>query len=271
MRPNETKRALREGKPALGIMVSSISPLAAEAVANVGFDWVMVDLQHGEPELSNVLSLLQGISTTGATPFVRVPINEFVPINRALDLGAYGIVVPLVNTPEEAAIAVHAAKYPPMGARSWGPVRGAIYGGGDYFRESNDEIALMVMIETAEAVRNVRAIIATEGIDGCYIGPNDLSISYGVRRAAIWASRWPRRSRRRWRPSSPPARRWGKRPVSTSTMPSPPIAASAGFPLRQRQQRVGDHARGSRGGISRRSSDNCCHHPRGQQDDTERG
>jgi 4-hydroxy-2-oxoheptanedioate aldolase len=100
-----------------------------------------------------------------------------------------------------------------MGARSWGPVRGAIYGGGDYFRESNDEIALMVMIETAEAVRNVRAIIATEGIDGCYIGPNDLSISYGVRRAAIWASRWPRRSRRRWRPSSPPARRWGKRPV----------------------------------------------------------
>ncbi len=180
MRPNETKRALRAGKPALGIMVSSISPLAAEAVANVGFDWVMVDLQHGEPELSNVLSLLQGISTTGATPFVRVPINEFVPINRALDLGAYGIVVPLVNTPEEAAIAVHAAKYPPMGARSWGPVRGAIYGGGDYFRESNDEIALMVMIETAEAVRNVRAIIATEGIDGCYIGPNDLSISYGV-------------------------------------------------------------------------------------------
>ena len=180
MRPNKTKRALQAGQSALGIMISSVSPLAAEAVATTGFDWVMVDLQHGEPDLSNLLNLLHGISTTDATPFVRVPINEFVPINRALDLGAYGIVVPLVNTPEEAAAAVHAAKYPPMGARSWGPVRGSIYGGGDYFRESNDEIALVVMIETAEAVRNVRAIIATEGIDSCYIGPNDLSISYGV-------------------------------------------------------------------------------------------
>ena len=180
MRPNGTKRALQAGNAAIGIMVSSISPLAAEAVANTGFDWVMVDLQHGEPELSNLLSLLQGISTTGATPFVRVPLNDFVPINRALDLGAYGIVVPLVNTPEAASAAVYAAKYPPLGARSWGPVRGAIYGGGDYFRESNDEIALIAMIETAEAVKNVREIIATEGIDGCYIGPNDLSISYGV-------------------------------------------------------------------------------------------
>lgn len=180
MRPNKTKRALQAGQSALGILISSVSPLAAESIANTGCDWVMVDLQHGEPDLSNVLNLLQGISTTDTTPLVRVPINAFMPINRALDLGAYGIIVPLVNTPEEAAAAVHAAKYPPLGARSWGPVRGSLYGGGDYFRESNDEIALVVMIETAEAVSNVREIIATEGIDVCYIGPNDLSISYGI-------------------------------------------------------------------------------------------
>ncbi len=181
MRPNRMKRAIKEGKPALGIMIGSVSPLAAEAVAKTGFDWVMIDLQHGEPQLSNVVSLLQGISTTDATPFVRVPINAFAPINRALDLGAYGIVVPLVNTPEDAAAAVHAARYPPLGARSYGPIRAALYAGGDdYFSASNDEVALIAMIETAEGVKNVREIVGTDGIDGCYIGPNDLSISYGV-------------------------------------------------------------------------------------------
>ena len=179
MRPNGTKRTLSEGKPALGIMLSSVSPLAAEIVAHAGFDWAMVDLQHGEGDLAHLTSLLQAISTTDATPFVRVPINDFMSINRALDLGAYGIVVPLVNTPEEAAAAVRAAKYPPMGARSSGPIRAAVYGGDGYFQGTNSETSLFVMIETVEAVRNVRAIVATEGVDGCYVGPSDMTISHG--------------------------------------------------------------------------------------------
>ncbi len=179
MRPNGTKRTLSTGKPALGIMISSVSPLAAEMVANAGFDWAMVDLQHGEADLAHLTSLLQAISTTGTTPFVRVPLNDFVSINRALDLGAYGIVVPLVNTPEEAAAAVRAAKYPPMGARSSGPIRAAVYGGDGYFQGTNTETSLFVMIETVEAVRNVRAIVATAGVDGCYVGPSDMTISHG--------------------------------------------------------------------------------------------
>ncbi len=180
MRPNETTRKLRAGQPALGIMVSTVSTLAAEVVANTGFDWVMVDMQHGEPDLADLTGLLQAISTTAATPFARVASNDFMAIGRALDLGAYGIVVPLVNTPAQAAAAVHAAKYPPLGGRSMGPVRASVYGGDNYFAESNDTVALFVMIETAEAVQNVRAIVATEGVEGCYIGPNDLSISYGA-------------------------------------------------------------------------------------------
>jgi 4-hydroxy-2-oxoheptanedioate aldolase len=180
MRPNGTKRKLLAGQPTVGILLSSVSPLAAEAVSNVGFDWALIDLQHGEPDLANVTGLLQAVSTTGTTPFVRVPANDFMLIGRALDLGAYGIVVPLVNTVAEAEAAVRAAKYPPRGARSMGPIRGAIYGGDNYFAESNDEIALIVMIETVEAIRNVREIVAVEGIDGCYIGPSDLGISYSV-------------------------------------------------------------------------------------------
>lgn len=180
MRPNGTKRKLRAGEPAIGILLASASPLVAEAVSNVGFDWAAIDLQHGESDQANLTGLLQAISTTGVTPFVRMSVNSFMPIGRALDLGAYGVIVPLVNTPDEAAAAVRAAKYPPLGARSLGPIRGAIYGGDNYFAESNDELSLFVMIETAEAVGNLDAIVATEGVDGCYIGPNDLAISYGV-------------------------------------------------------------------------------------------
>lgn len=180
MRPNETTRKLRAGEPALGIMVSTVSTLAAEAVANAGFDWVMVDMQHGEPDLADLGRILQAISTTGSTPFARVASNDFMAIGRALDLGAYGIVVPLVNTPAQARAAVQAAKYPPLGGRSMGPFRASIYGGDNYFAEANDTHALFVMIESVEAVKNIREIVATEGVEGCYIGPNDLSITHGA-------------------------------------------------------------------------------------------
>jgi 4-hydroxy-2-oxoheptanedioate aldolase len=153
MRPNGTKRRLATGQPALGLFVSSASPLAAEIVGGLGFDWALVDLQHGENNLGNLSAMLQAVSITAATPFVRVASNDPTTIQRALDLGAYGIVVPLVNTPAEAAAAVRAAKYPPRGERSWGPIRGSLYGGPDYFAHADD---------------------------GCLIGMNDLSLSYGV-------------------------------------------------------------------------------------------
>ncbi len=180
MRPNETKRLLAAGRPALGLFVTSGSPLVAEIVGGLAFDWALVDLQHGENNLGNLSGMLQAVSATPATPFVRVPVNDFMLIGRALDLGAYGIVVPLINTAADAERAVYAAKYMPRGGRSWGPVRGALYGGPDYFQHADDETMLFAQIETAEAVNNAREILSVEGIDGCLVGQNDLSISLGI-------------------------------------------------------------------------------------------
>jgi 4-hydroxy-2-oxoheptanedioate aldolase len=180
MRPNETRRKLEAGQPAVGIFVSSASAIAAEIVGGLGFDWVLVDLQHGENNLGNLSTMLQAVSITGATPFVRVPINEPMQIGRALDLGAYGIIVPLVNSRAEAEALVRGAKYHPRGGRSWGPIRGSLYGGADYFEHADRETMLFAMIETVEAVENAREILSVDGIDGCLVGPNDLSITHGL-------------------------------------------------------------------------------------------
>lgn len=180
MRANTVKRIIASAKPALGLFVSSASPLAAETVGHLGFDWVLIDLQHGENNLGNLAAMLTAVSATPAMPFVRVPANDPMLIQRALDLGAYGIVVPMVNSPAEAAAAVRAAKYAPRGERSWGPIRGSLYGGDGYFQEANDETMIFAMLETAEATDLAQQILSTPGIDGCYVGPNDLGISYGL-------------------------------------------------------------------------------------------
>ena len=180
MRTNAVKQRLLAGEPAIGIFVSANSPLVAEAVGQTGLSWVCIDMQHGEANLGTLSPLLTAISATPAMPYARVPINDFKEIGRALDLGAYGIIVPLVNTAAEAAAAARAAKYPPRGGRSYGPIRGALYGGGDYFAGADRETSLFVMIETREGAENAAAILAVEGVDGCYIGPSDLSIAYGV-------------------------------------------------------------------------------------------
>lgn len=180
MRPNQTKRALRAGRPAIGVFLSSASPLVAEMLGHAGYDWVVVDLQHGENNLADLKGMLQAVSATPATPLVRIPRNEAVYIQRALDLGAYGVIVPLVNTRADAEAVVGSTKYPPAGERSWGPIRGAVYGGPDYFAQANDELLTLVMLETAQAVQNAREILSLPGIDGCFIGPNDLGISFGI-------------------------------------------------------------------------------------------
>jgi len=150
-----------------------------EVMGHVGFDWLGVDLQHSETNLANVQAMFQAISSTPAMPFVRVAGNDSILVQRVLDLGAYGVLVPMVETVAEAEAAVRAAKYAPMGARSWGPIRGALYGGPDYFHHANTETVLLVMLESRTAVANARDILAVEGVDGCYIGPNDLGITYG--------------------------------------------------------------------------------------------
>ena len=179
MRPNGTKRMAREGRTALGTMCNAASPLIAEWLGHSGYDFIVVDLQHGENNLDSVSVMLQALSSTPATPVVRVPANVPMYIQRVLDLGAYGVIVPLVNTAAEAAAAVASVRYPPRGARSHGPVRGAMYGGPDYFAKSAEELLTLPMIETAEGLANADAILAVDGVDGCFVGPSDLSISLG--------------------------------------------------------------------------------------------
>ena len=179
MRTNRVKQLLKSGKPTVGSMLNSGSPLIAEILAHAGFDWLIVDLEHSENDLANLQAMLQAISTTATIPFVRLPTQDVVFIKRSLDLGAYGIVVPQVESVIEAEAVVKATRYPPIGRRSWSTPRGLLYGGPDYFTRAADEIMVVAMLETAAGVQNARQIMAVEGVDACFVGPNDLSISLG--------------------------------------------------------------------------------------------
>jgi 4-hydroxy-2-oxoheptanedioate aldolase len=180
MRPNRIKQIWRDGKCVTMGWLSVSHGFTAEVMARQGFDALVVDMQHGTTELSNVLPMLQAISQTDTVPVVRVPWNDPAIIMKALDLGAYAIIVPLVNTAEDAAKAVAACRYPPVGMRSSGPVRAVHYGGADYVAQANDEIVVMAMIETKEGLANLDAICATPGLDAVYIGPSDLSFALGL-------------------------------------------------------------------------------------------
>src|ERR1043165_3032795 len=180
MRQNKIKQMWKAGKcPTLG-WVSVSHGLTAEVMARQGFDALCVDLQHGTSEMKDVAPLLQAISQTDTVPVVRVAWNEPAAIMKALDLGAYAIIVPLVNNAKEAAMAVAACRYPPVGMRSNGPVRAVQYGGADYVANANDEIVVMAMIETKQGLPNLDALCATPGLDAVYIGPADLSFALGL-------------------------------------------------------------------------------------------
>ena len=180
MRPNKIKQLWREGKTvAMGWLLIGNS-LMAETMAGLGFDALCVDMQHGTTELSSLLPLLQAISLTDTSPVVRVAWNDPVAIMKSLDLGAYSIIVPMVNTADDAARAVAACRYPPVGMRSWGPMRPAQYWGADYLARINDEVLVIAMIETKEGLANLDAICATPGLDAVYIGPADLSFALGL-------------------------------------------------------------------------------------------
>lgn len=179
MRPNRSKQALRDGKTVIGTLCTTSSRLMAEALGHSGYDFLIVDLQHGENEMADLQGMLQAISSTPAMPMVRVPANETVYIQRALDLGAYGVVVPMVETRADAEAIVDSVRYAPGGRRSWGPVRGTLYGGADYFEHAHEELLVLAMLETADGLRNASKILSVPGIDGCFVGPNDLSIGLG--------------------------------------------------------------------------------------------
>jgi 4-hydroxy-2-oxoheptanedioate aldolase len=180
VRPNKLKQMWRDGRWVTMGWLSVSHSFTAEVMARQGFDALVVDMQHGTTDMADVLPMLQAISQTDTVPVVRVPWNDPATIMKALDLGAYGILVPLINTAEDAAKAVAACRYPPVGMRSSGPVRAVHYGGADYVAKANDEIVVMGMVETTEGLANLDAICATPGLDAVYIGPADLSFALGL-------------------------------------------------------------------------------------------
>jgi 4-hydroxy-2-oxoheptanedioate aldolase len=175
MRTNNVLRAWRNGEQTVGAWLTAPDSHTSEVMAHAGFDWLCVDMQHGLIDLSDCIHMLRAISTTDTVPFVRVPWNDPATIMRVLDAGAMGVVVPLVNNREEAERAVWAATYPPAGGRSSGPARATLYAGADYQAHANDEIAIIPMIETKEAIAKIDEILSTAGIDCAYIGPSDLA------------------------------------------------------------------------------------------------
>ncbi len=180
MRQNKVKQAWREGRVAYGAWLGIPSSFSAEIVAHQAFDYVCVDMQHGLIDYQVAVTMLQALSTTDVTPFVRVPWNEPGIIGKMLDAGAYGIVIPMVNSVAEAEAAAGACRYQPQGYRSFGPVRAAYYAGADYATGANDEIAYIPMIETTRAIAQLDAILAVPGIDAVYVGPADLSLTLGL-------------------------------------------------------------------------------------------
>jgi 4-hydroxy-2-oxoheptanedioate aldolase len=179
MRRNRLRDLKAAGTPIVNAWLSIADGYAAESVAHQGFDAATIDCQHGMIGFDAALAMLQAVSATPAIPLVRPSGNNGPEIMRFLDAGAYGVICPMISTAADAASLVAACRYPPTGVRSFGPARGLLYGGADYLAHANDEILVLAMIETAEGLRNLDAIVATPGLDGVYVGPNDLALALG--------------------------------------------------------------------------------------------
>ena len=176
---DQLRQAWAAGRPTFGGWCSIPDPFAAEVLAQCGFDWACVDLQHGLAGLETAGSMLQAISLSGIPPLVRIPANEPWIVMRALDLGAAGVIVPLVSSPDEAEQAARACRYPPEGGRSYGAVRVSSRRRADA-RHANQQVVCIPMIETLGGVEQLDEILAVPGVDGIYVGPRDLALSHGL-------------------------------------------------------------------------------------------
>ena len=175
---NELKRRLKAKEQACGIWMTIESPMVTELLSTLGFDYFVFDTEHSPLDIFQAQTLMQAMRPKGTTPIVRVWWNDLVAIKRALDIGAYGVVVPWVNNKEQAEMAVKACRYAPNGLRGCGPRRAAL-DDPTYLKTADEEILVIAQIETKEAVENIEDIVSVDGIDVTYIGPSDLSASYG--------------------------------------------------------------------------------------------
>jgi 4-hydroxy-2-oxoheptanedioate aldolase len=179
MRKNIAKQAMRDGHTVYGYTLSMGSPMSAEIIGNSGIDFVLLDRQHGSWGEESTVAAFATLAQTDAVPMARVLRNDPSLIGRLLDEGAMGIVVPMVETAEDAYQAAQACRFPPLGNRSWGWGRARAYGQ-DYGEWIDAEIFVAVQIETALGVANAAAIMGVPGVDGCWVGPSDLALSLGV-------------------------------------------------------------------------------------------
>ncbi len=169
----------RSGKATTNCWLAVPDAFVAEIAARAGFDSLCIDMQHGLADQASAVRILQALTGTGVPVLARVPWNEPGVIMRLLDAGAAGVIVPLVSTRKDAEAAVSACRYPPVGTRSFGPVRPAITEGPGYFAGANDAVLVFAMIETRGALDELDAILSTPGLDGVYVGPADLSLALG--------------------------------------------------------------------------------------------
>jgi 4-hydroxy-2-oxoheptanedioate aldolase len=178
---NAFKRALKAGKAPLGLWSTLSSSYTVELIAGAGFDWILLDTEHSPSDLENLLTQLQAAAPYATHPVVRIPWNDMVTIKRVLDIGAQSLLVPYVSTAEEARNAVAYTRYPPAGVRGVaGTTRATRFGRvKDYAKRAQEEICLLVQVETQRALDNIEAISGIDGVDGVFIGPADLHASLG--------------------------------------------------------------------------------------------
>ena len=179
---NRVKRMLKDGEKTAGAWLQIASPFTAEIMSQAGFDWLMIDMEHGPGDILTLITQLQAMKGSETAALVRAPWNDFVTIKRILDTGVHGLLVPYVNTREEAESAVRACRYPPQGIRGVaGSPRAQGYGQNvrEYLASANEEILLITAVETPAAVANLDGILAVDGVDGVFIGPMDLATNMG--------------------------------------------------------------------------------------------
>lgn len=177
---NTAKQKMLDGQPAFGFGLAMGSSLNAEVLSRSGIDFVMIDRQHGSWGEDSAIAALVAINGSSAIPMARVARSDYTFIGRLLDEGVLGLIVPMIDTPEQARAASDACHLPPAGKRSWGWGRAKLYGD-DYADWIDEQLFVAVQLESAEAVNNAEAILSTPGIDGCWTGPGDLSLSLGFR------------------------------------------------------------------------------------------
>ena len=183
MRANHVRRRLASGEPSVGVWLSLPSPEGAEYVSRLGFDWLVVDAEHTPVDISTLTRMFVAISAAPTAPMVRIPWNTPENFKRVLDAGAWGVVVPMVNSREDDERAVRATRYHPLGDRSVGGGRHALSfdtGASEYYRHANEEVLLVLQIEHIEGVERASEILSVPGVDACFIGPNDLAASMGL-------------------------------------------------------------------------------------------